>query len=80
MRVPRGLSGQDLVKALKKYGYAPVRQTGAHIRITTQQKGEHHVTVPNHDALRIGTLSSILKEVADHLQRNRDQLIEELFG
>jgi hypothetical protein len=32
------------------------RQTGSHVRLTTRQDGEHHVTVPNHAQLRIGTL------------------------
>mgnify|MGYP001586639809 CR=1 FL=1 len=52
MKIPRDLSGQDLVKALKKLGYIPTRQTGSHIRITTLDNGEHHVTIPNHDSFR----------------------------
>jgi predicted RNA binding protein YcfA (HicA-like mRNA interferase family) len=36
MKLPRDLSGQDLVKALKKLGYEVSHQTGSHIRLTTQ--------------------------------------------
>ncbi len=31
MKLPRTLSGDDLVKALAKLGYAVVRQTGSHM-------------------------------------------------
>ena len=40
MKIPRDISGSELVKLLKKYGYEPTRQVGSHIRITTQQKVE----------------------------------------
>lgn len=45
MRLPRDLSGADLVKALRSRGYEPTRQTGSHIRLTTRQNGDHHITV-----------------------------------
>ena len=48
MRLPRDISGYELAKLLSKYGYTVTRQTGSHIRLTTQQKGEHHVTIPAH--------------------------------
>ncbi len=44
MKIPRNLSGEQLVKALAKYGYVKTRQTGSHIRLTTTIKGEHHIT------------------------------------
>lgn len=47
MRTPRDVTGSDLVKALKVLGYERVRQEGSHIRLSTQQGGEFHVTVPN---------------------------------
>jgi predicted RNA binding protein YcfA (HicA-like mRNA interferase family) len=57
------------------------RQTGSHLRLTSRLRGhEHHITVPQHEALRIGTLSGVLTEVAHYLERPRDQLVEELFG
>lgn len=60
-------------------GYEVTRQTGSHLRLTTQREGEHHVTVPLHDALRIGTLAGILGDVADHLGMSREELAELLF-
>jgi hypothetical protein len=50
------------------------------MRLTTAERGEHHVTVPRHDALRVGTLSAILADVADHFSLTRAELSERLFG
>ena len=79
MRVPRDLTGRDLIRRLEKLGYAETRQAGSHVRLTTQERGEHHVTVPNHDPLRIGTLSAILSGVAAHVGITRDELLARLF-
>jgi predicted RNA binding protein YcfA (HicA-like mRNA interferase family) len=79
MKLPRDISGQELARLLSKYGYQMTRQTGSHIRLTTQEKGEHHITIPSHKELRIGTLSAILIDVADHMDISRDELIQELF-
>jgi predicted RNA binding protein YcfA (HicA-like mRNA interferase family) len=56
------------------------RQTGSHIRLTTQSPTQHHVTVPAHDSLKVGTLSGILGDVAGHLKITRDELMQRLFG
>ncbi|WP_297920469.1 type II toxin-antitoxin system HicA family toxin [Metallibacterium sp.] len=80
MRIPRDLSGADLVKHLGKLGYAVSRQTGSHLRLTRNEDGEHHVTIPNHDPLRIGTLAAILDSVAKHLGVSREELLELLLG
>lgn len=79
MKMPRNLSGDDLAKALAKLGYVVVRQTGSHMRLTTTQHGEHHITIPKHYPLRVGTLSAILTEVADHFGMTREELIDLLF-
>ena len=80
MRIPRDIGGSDLAQLLQPYGYVITRQAGSHMRLTTQQGGEHHVTIPQHKPLRVGTLNSIMKDVADHLSMERDDLIESLFG
>jgi predicted RNA binding protein YcfA (HicA-like mRNA interferase family) len=79
MRIPRDLSGADLVKRLGRLGYALTRQTGSHIRLTTAEQGAHHITIPNHDPLRIGTLAAILDSVAAHHGISRDELLSRLF-
>ncbi|MGC8780744.1 MAG: type II toxin-antitoxin system HicA family toxin [Anaerolineae bacterium] len=75
MRLPRDMSAQALIALLERYGYRVTRQTGSHIRLTTMRGGEHHVTIPNHDPLRIGTLNAVLRDVAEHLGVTRDQLL-----
>ena len=76
MKIPRDVSGADLVKALKVLGYLPTRQSGSHIRLTTAERGTHHITIPNHDPIRLGTLASILDAVADHHKMDREQLLQ----
>ena len=80
MRLPRDVSGHDLARALARVGYGITRQSGSHMRLTTALGGEHHVTIPDHDALRVGTLAAILDDVASHLGRSREELLAELFG
>jgi predicted RNA binding protein YcfA (HicA-like mRNA interferase family) len=80
MKIPRDLSGVELVKAMRQVGYDVVRQTGSHIRLVTHERGQHHVTVPNHDSIKIGTLAGILSDVAYHLGISRDELGRRLFG
>ena len=48
MRLPRDLSGSDLAQALRKLGYSMTRQAGSHLRLTTYEHGEHHLTIPQH--------------------------------
>ena len=78
MKTPRDVSGPDLVKALRVLGYERIRQDGSHIRLTTRLDGEFHVTVPNHQPLRVGTLKSILKLVAVHHRLTVEALLEKL--
>jgi predicted RNA binding protein YcfA (HicA-like mRNA interferase family) len=80
VKLPRDLSGSDLARALQVLGYRVTRQTGSHMRLTTTERGEHHVTVPAHDALRVGTLAGILGDVAAHFDVSREDLARRLFG
>ena len=80
MRLPRDLSGDQLAVLLRRYGYEVTRQTGSHMRLTTMQEGEHHVTIPRHGSLRVGTLSAVLSDVAEHLGIPKPALVEALFG
>lgn len=79
MKLPREISGEELAKLLKKYGYEISRQTGSHIRLTTILQGQHHITIPAHKYLKIGTLSSILNDIAIHFKIDKSDLIEKLF-
>ena len=66
MRLPRDLAGCDLAKALEILGYTVTRQTGSHLRVTTELDGQHHEVIPNHSPIRIGAPQSMLRSVAAH--------------
>ena len=79
MKVPRGLSGAQLERALARFGYVRLRQHGSHIRMATEVYGKHNVTVPNSKSIPVGTLEDILKSVARHHGYTLNELMERLF-
>ena len=65
MRLPRDLSGSDLIKVLcKHYGYSQVDKEGSHVLLQTKQLRHHRIAIPEHKSLRLGTLNAILNAVA----------------
>lgn len=80
MKLPRDLDAPDLVRALARLGYQPAHQTGSHIRLVSIQAGGHSITVPNHRPLKVGTLSAILRDLAEHHKLSRQVLISTLFA
>lgn len=79
MKLPRDVSGAGLAKALGSLGYEVTRQTGSHIRLTNPGPPQHHVTIPAHTSLKLGTLAGILAEIAQQRGLSREQLLERLF-
>ncbi len=79
MKLPRDLSSDDLIKKLSKLGYEITRQTGSHIRVTTSENGTHQITIPAHNPIKIGTLNNILRDVAQHLNLSKNELLKRLF-
>lgn len=80
MSLPRSIPGDRLATVLRQYGYEIVRQRGSHVRLTARtDDGEHHVTVPRHRELRVGTLNAILWDVANARGMHRDDVVQELF-
>ena len=81
MKLPRDISGVELASRLRRFDYHTLRQTGSHIRLVSTRMGEEHrITIPAHRALRVGTLSSILAEVASYLEMTKEELASRLFG
>ena len=79
-KIPRDISGRELAKLLKKYGYEINRETGSHIRLVSKFRYEEHkITVPDHHPIKIGTLNNILNDLADCLKIDKKELIKELF-
>ena len=80
MKLPRGLSGEDLAYCVGTATRSVVRRA-AIIRLTSSYKGEtHHITIPRHGSLKVGTVSAILSDVATYLGIERDDIIHTLFG
>ena len=80
MRIPRDIDGDRLAILLSKFGYEMTRQTGSHIRLTTLRNGEHHLTVPKHRPLKVGTLNAIITDVGEHVCLSKEQVLKELFS
>jgi predicted RNA binding protein YcfA (HicA-like mRNA interferase family) len=81
VKLSRDISGDELIRLLNKYGYQISRQTGSHIRLTSNIKNtEHHITIPHQKFLKIGTLNNILNNIAAYLEIDKKSLIKTLFG
>ena len=62
-RLP-SVSGERLVRALKRAGFIQLRQKGSHVRLRHPGMPAHNISVPLHNPLKTGTLHGILSEVA----------------
>jgi predicted RNA binding protein YcfA (HicA-like mRNA interferase family) len=65
------VSGERLIKALRKDGWEVVRQRGSHVRVKKAGR-RHALVVPMHKEIRRGTLAGILRDAhldADALRR-----------
>ena len=74
MKLPRDMDAAQLIKALEHIGYRVVRQSGSHIRSQCDELA-HSITIPNHRPLRVGTLASIVADIAAKRQIGRDELL-----
>ncbi|MGC8690992.1 MAG: type II toxin-antitoxin system HicA family toxin [Caldisericum sp.] len=81
MKTPRDIGYKDLIKSLERIGYEVSRQSGGHIRLTAKiGEKTHHITIPAHNPIKIGTLNSIVNELSNVLEISKAELIEKLFG
>jgi len=58
-KLPRDLSGKEVVKALQKAGFYTKRQKGSHI-VLRRDNPFAQVVVPDHKGVDTGTLANIL--------------------
>lgn len=68
------VSGERLIKALRKEGWEVVRQRGSHVRLKKIGR-RHALVVPLHRELRRGALAGILRDAdlsGDDLRRLLD--------
>jgi predicted RNA binding protein YcfA (HicA-like mRNA interferase family) len=79
MKLPRDLSGAELIKLLcKYYGYRRVNQEGSHVILETNTPRQHRISVPDHSSPRIGTLNAILKAIAKIQGVEREAILRRL--
>ncbi len=76
MKLPRDVSSDRVIGAMKQLGYSVVRQKGSHIRLMHPGPPAHFVTVPDHNPLRMGTLHSVLAEVAQQRSLSIDDIAQ----
>jgi predicted RNA binding protein YcfA (HicA-like mRNA interferase family) len=65
------VSGQQIIKALEKDGWAVARQRGSHVRLKKPGR-RYALVVPLHKEIRKGTFSGILRDAnlsSDDLRR-----------
>ncbi len=79
MKRPRDISARELIRRLKPFGYEVTRQSGSHIRLTTQVRGEHHITIPAHRDLTVGKINDVLWAMVQHFGLPRDEVLRQLF-
>jgi len=58
-KLPRGVSGKQVVKVLEKAGFYVKRQKGSHI-VLRRNNPFAQVVVPDHKSVDTGTLATIL--------------------
>jgi len=81
MKIPRDLNAIRFMKLLSSINYKETRQSGSHIRLTRKtSESEHHITIPNHDPIKLGTLNNILNDISLHLNISKKELLKKLFG
>lgn len=79
MKLPRDLSGNELAACLfKKWAYTKIHQTGSHIILEAEDPSHQRIAVPAHAELRIGTLASILRSIAEHKGVRKQDILDTL--
>ncbi len=79
MKIPRDLSGHDLVNMLcRNWGYRVIHKEGSHIVLETEEPSHQRVAVPAHKNVRVGTLNAILRAVGKHKGVERQELLNSL--
>ena len=79
MKIPRDLSGAQLVKVLcRDWDYRVIHQEGSHIILQTDAPSHQRLSVPNHNPLRVGTLNGIVRAVSAHKGVQRQQVLDTL--
>jgi len=68
-RLPRNVSGREVVKALSKIGYYVDHQKGSHIILYNDTPGFQRISVPDHKNVRVGLLRQIIRDAGLTVER-----------
>ncbi len=60
-KLPR-LSGKEVIKALSKVGFKPIRQSGSHVFLLKETPEKKTTVVPLHKEIDKGTLLEIIRQ------------------
>jgi predicted RNA binding protein YcfA (HicA-like mRNA interferase family) len=65
----RVLSGGDVVRALGRFGFHPIRQSGSHVKLRREGPAGERQTlhIPLHPELRPGTLRAIFRQASQYV-------------
>jgi predicted RNA binding protein YcfA (HicA-like mRNA interferase family) len=56
MRLPRDLSGRDVVAVpVARFEYRVVHERGSHIVLETDKRSHQRIAIPDHKSLRLGS-------------------------
>lgn len=79
MKIPRDLDAADLISVLcRHFSYARVHQVGSHVILEIEEPTHHRIAIPNHNPIRIGTLSSILNAVSAAKRIDKKEILRRL--
>lgn len=80
MKTPRDLSGRDLANGLCRYWeYEEAAQEGSHLLLVTETPTHQRIAIPLHKSIKIGTLNNILRAVAAHRSRSREEILRAIL-
>ena len=71
MKIPCDVSGVEAVRALKRFGFIQLRQTGSHLIL---RKAERTVVVPQHKPIKPGTLKGVVEQAGLTMEEFVEQL------
>jgi predicted RNA binding protein YcfA (HicA-like mRNA interferase family) len=66
VKVPRDLNGREAARALQRFGFVQMRQTGSHLIL---RKESRTIVVPQHKPLKPGTLKGIIDQAGLTLEQ-----------
>lgn len=62
------LSGREVIKILKRFGFKPVSQKGSHVKLKRYvELSAQTLTIPDHKELDTGTLRAIVYQASQYI-------------